>query len=59
MKNKDGGGGGLNGEGAVINFPPLKGGGGGRLFERGVPNRGFLVINRQQNLLPCCDSSEL
>ena len=58
MKNKDGGGGGLNGEGAVINFPPLKGGG-GRLFERGVPNRGFLVINRQQNLLPCCDSSEL
>ena len=29
MKNKDGGGGGLNGEGAVINFPPLKGGGGG------------------------------
>ena len=27
MKNKDGGGGGLNGEGAVINFPPLKGGG--------------------------------
>ena len=36
-----GGGGGLNREGGLINFPPLKRGGG--LFERGVLNRGFTV----------------
>ena len=65
MKNKDRGegeGGGLNRKGAVINFPPLKRGvltREGGLFERGWLNRGFLVINRQQNSLPCCDSLEL
>ena len=67
MKNKDrgegeGGGGGLNRKGAVINFPPVKRGvltREGGLFERGWLNRGFLVINRQQNSLPCCDSLEL
>ena len=45
-----------------INFPPLKRGvltREGGLFERGGLNRGFLVINRQQNSLPCCDSCEL
>ena len=44
MKNKDWGGGkrGLNREGGLINFPPLKRGGG--LFERGGGlNRGFTV----------------
>ena len=46
MKNKDWGRGrgGLNreGEGGLINFPPLKRGG---LFERGGLNRGFTVFN--------------
>ena len=45
MKNKDGGegkGGGLNREGALINFPPVKREG---LFEgEGGLNRGFTVI---------------
>ena len=65
MKNKDRGegeGGRLNRKGAVINFPPLRRGvltREGGLFERGWLNRGFLVINRQQNSLPCCDSLEL
>ena len=42
MKNKDWGrgrGGGLNREGGLINFPPLKRGGGG-LLERGAHLRG-------------------
>ena len=50
MKNKDWrrgrGGGGLNREGGLINFPPLKRGGlleRGGLFERGGLNRGFTV----------------
>ena len=45
------GGGGLNREGGLINFPPLKRGGGllerGGLFERGGGlNRGFTVYKR-------------
>ena len=40
MKNKDGGEG-----GGLINFPPLKrGGGGGVAYLRGGLNRGFTVI---------------
>ena len=45
MKNKDGGdgeGGGLDREGGLIKFPPLKRGG---LFERGGLNRGFTVAS--------------
>ena len=45
MKNKDGGegegGGGLNREGGLINFPPLKRGGG--IIREGWLNRGFMV----------------
>ena len=42
---------GLNREGGLINFRPLKSGGGGlleggELFERGALNRGFRVIHK-------------
>ena len=57
MKNKDWGkgkgGGGLNREGALINFPPLKRGGlleRGGAYLKGGPNRGFTVIKKPRNL---------
>ena len=43
MKTKDGG----EGEGGLINFPPLKRGG---LFERGGLNRGFTVCNKLSSI---------
>ena len=56
MKNKDWGRGrgGLNREGGLINFPPLKKGGlleRGGLFERGGLNRGFTVFSYHFGLL--------
>ena len=56
MKNKDwerGRGGGLNREGGLINFPPLKRGG---LFERGGLNRGFIFVYTHLGLSTSCSN---
>ena len=48
MKNKDGGKGGLNREGGLINFPPLKRGG---LFERGGLTEDLRYVKNDINYL--------
>ena len=47
MKNNWGWGGGLNREGGLINFLPLKTGGGGLLEEGGLFERGGLIEDLQ------------